>query len=87
MESLPSDLCSHIVTDKRWLEENLLCLASNAVKFQMQGEVEVRCSVVEVEGGPESASGKDILKGRGEGGEGRSCAVLCLMYELMAHVI
>ena len=49
MEEVPPRLCSHITTDHKWLEENLLCLTSNAVKFQEEGSgiVSVRCSLVE----------------------------------------
>ena len=32
-------ICSHIITDKRWLQENILCLLSNAVKYSAGGEV------------------------------------------------
>jgi signal transduction histidine kinase/CheY-like chemotaxis protein len=45
-ELLPA-MCSHVNTDKKWLEENLLCLVSNAVKFQMHGLVHVRCLLIE----------------------------------------
>jgi signal transduction histidine kinase len=34
-------ICSHIITDKQWLLENLLCLLSNAVKYSNSGHVEV----------------------------------------------
>lgn len=36
-----SDLCSHIITDEQWLQENLLCLLSNAVKYSSHGTVEI----------------------------------------------
>ena len=36
-----ADLCSHVITDKQWLMENLLCLLSNAVKYSHMGAVEV----------------------------------------------
>lgn len=36
------DLCSHIITDKQWLQENILCLLSNAVKHSVGSEVVVR---------------------------------------------
>ena len=38
---LGEDICSHVITDRQWLLENLLCLLSNAVKFSDQGSVEV----------------------------------------------
>ena len=45
MDTIPLEIASHINTDKKWLEENLLCLVSNAVKFQMEGTVTVRCTI------------------------------------------
>lgn len=39
-----SDICTHIITDKQWLQENLLCLLSNAVKYSNAGEVKIRIS-------------------------------------------
>lgn len=42
MESIDDDICSHIITDKQWLQENILCLLSNAVKYSSGGEVVVR---------------------------------------------
>ena len=35
-------ICSHLVTDRLWLQENLLCLLSNAVKYSTDGEVTIR---------------------------------------------
>ena len=35
-------ICSHVVTDRLWLQENLLCLLSNAVKYSNDGEVTIR---------------------------------------------
>jgi CheY-like chemotaxis protein len=44
---LPMDICSHIITDKQWLQENVLCLLSNAVKYSNEGEVTLSiCRVV-----------------------------------------
>ncbi|RYY77507.1 HAMP domain-containing histidine kinase, partial [archaeon] len=39
---LPSSICSHVITDKQWLQENVLCLLSNAVKYSSEGEVLVK---------------------------------------------
>ena len=41
MNSIPDDICSHIITDKQWLIENLLCLLSNASKYSSKGTVTV----------------------------------------------
>lgn len=38
---IPPNLCSHVITDKHWLQENLLCLLSNAVKYSVGGEITV----------------------------------------------
>ncbi len=43
---LSNAICSHIITDKQWLLENLLCLLSNAVKYSLRGEVEVCVELV-----------------------------------------
>eukprot|EP00981_Chlorochromonas_danica_P011552 scaffold4102_cov174-Ochromonas_danica.AAC.6 len=37
-------ICSHIITDKQWFQENLLCLLSNAVKYSAAGS-EVTISI------------------------------------------
>ena len=44
---LPSNLCSHILTDKQWFQENILCLLSNAVKFTPSGnKADLRLSLI-----------------------------------------
>jgi signal transduction histidine kinase len=45
LDSLPDGICSHVITDYQWLVENVLCLASNAVKFSMAGIIHVRCNI------------------------------------------
>eukprot|EP00981_Chlorochromonas_danica_P009017 scaffold2421_cov171-Ochromonas_danica.AAC.7 len=45
----PDEICSHIITDKQWLQENLLCLLSNAVKYSNEGEVRIRIEKKKVE--------------------------------------
>jgi CheY-like chemotaxis protein/signal transduction histidine kinase len=39
------DICSHIITDKQWLQENILCLLSNAVKYSAGGTVTISVSL------------------------------------------
>jgi CheY-like chemotaxis protein len=39
---VPAEICSHIITDKQWLMENVLCLLSNAVRYSQAGSVDVR---------------------------------------------
>ena len=41
LNPIPTEICSHIITDKQWLQENMLCLLSNAVKYSSQGCVTV----------------------------------------------
>lgn len=36
------DICLHIITDKQWLQENVLCLLSNACKYSNHGSVTVQ---------------------------------------------
>jgi CheY-like chemotaxis protein len=38
-------ICSHIITDKQWLQENILCLLSNAVKYSSEGTVTIAVSL------------------------------------------
>ncbi len=40
------NICSHIITDRQWLQENLLCLLSNAVKYSGEGEVLIKVTRV-----------------------------------------
>jgi signal transduction histidine kinase len=39
-------ICSHIITDKQWLQENILCLLSNAVKYSSRGNVSITVSLI-----------------------------------------
>lgn len=48
LATLDDQICSDIITDKQWLQENLLCLLSNAVKYSgSDSEVQVRISLVQ----------------------------------------
>lgn len=49
LEPLDKRICSFIITDKQWLQENLLCLLSNAVKYSNDGSVAVRALCVSVQ--------------------------------------
>ena len=42
------DISSHVISDKHWLSENVLCLLSNALKYSDDGAVDVRLKVVRV---------------------------------------
>jgi two-component system sensor histidine kinase/response regulator len=41
----PTDICDNVLTDKHWLQENMLCYLSNAVKYSSSGKVTVRVYV------------------------------------------
>jgi CheY-like chemotaxis protein len=45
-EELSSSICSHVITDKGWLQENILCLLSNAVKYSSDGEIEIKIELL-----------------------------------------
>ncbi|RYH07579.1 response regulator [archaeon] len=45
MVPLAEDLCRFVITDKQWLQENVLCLLSNAVKYSNSGVVSLRLSL------------------------------------------
>lgn len=39
-------ICSHVITDKGWLQENILCLLSNSVKYSNGGEIEIKIGLI-----------------------------------------
>lgn len=43
---IAGDICTHIISDRQWLQENLLCLMSNAVKYSSKGKVEISVKLV-----------------------------------------
>ncbi len=45
LDDVARDICSHIITDKQWLQENILCLLSNAVKYSSEGDVTISISM------------------------------------------
>lgn len=46
MNPFTDSICTHIITDKQWLQENILCLLSNAVKYSTDGNVFITASLV-----------------------------------------
>ncbi len=56
LEPLPEDLCACVISDKQWLQENLLCLLSNALKYSLEGSVTIRVSL---SGDPDISSPSD----------------------------
>ena len=41
-------MCSHLISDKHWICENVLCLLSNAIKYSDDGAIDVRIELIEV---------------------------------------
>ena len=41
LKEISKEICENIVTDKQWLQENILCLVSNAVRFSTGGVVTI----------------------------------------------
>ena len=45
---LPQSLiCKYVITDRQWLQENILCLLANAVKYTNKGKVSITVSFFE----------------------------------------
>ena len=44
LSPIEKEICSFVITDKQWLQENVLCLLSNAVKYSNGGEVTITVS-------------------------------------------
>jgi signal transduction histidine kinase/AmiR/NasT family two-component response regulator len=45
---LPPNVCPHLITDKHWMTENVMCLLSNAVKYSPSGTtIELRVELLE----------------------------------------
>ena len=47
---ISANICTHIITDRQWLIENVLCLLSNAVKYSHKGTVEVSATLESADG-------------------------------------
>ena len=43
---LDSHIASHVITDMQWLQENILCLLSNAIKYSIRGTVEIKIKLL-----------------------------------------
>jgi CheY-like chemotaxis protein len=46
LQPIAAEICSHVITDKQWLQENILCLLSNAVKYSSEGPVTVSVHLI-----------------------------------------
>lgn len=42
------EICLHVISDKHWLSENILCLLSNALKYSDGGNVDVRIKLTDM---------------------------------------
>ncbi len=63
VNDISESVCSHVITDKQWLQENLLCLLSNAVKYSIGGCVDIRITLQEYmtgSGGSTGSGGKKV---------------------------
>jgi signal transduction histidine kinase len=40
-------ICGHLVSDKHWITENMLCLLSNSIKYGDKGHVDVHVQVID----------------------------------------
>jgi CheY-like chemotaxis protein len=47
LKPVPSKICPYIISDKQWLQENMLCLLSNAVKYSVDCQVDITISLEE----------------------------------------
>lgn len=45
---IPLHICSHVLSDLQWLQENILCLVSNGVKYTSVGEVEIQITLQDI---------------------------------------
>ncbi len=45
IRKIDDGICSHLITDRQWLLENLLCLLSNAAKYSHKGHVDIAVSL------------------------------------------
>jgi hypothetical protein len=46
LQPIDSNISEFIITDRQWLQDNVLCLVTNAVKFSVQGKAILRVSLV-----------------------------------------
>ena len=60
---VPPEICQYLVTDKQWLQENVLCLLSNAVKYSSEGSVVVGLKLVRKSEQDDNKNGLEGKKG------------------------
>ena len=49
LNPIPSEICTHIITDKQWFQENVLCLLSNSVKYSSAGSIIITVLLIKEE--------------------------------------
>ena len=74
---LAQDICSHVITDKQWLLENLLCMLSNAAKYSQKGCVDVSVDLV-----PNARLSKKQNSDDGAPSEKEEIASQCLRFQV-----
>ena len=47
IHSLDPKICSHIMSDRQWLTEDIICLLSNALKYSNFGRVDLRVKLID----------------------------------------
>lgn len=57
-----NEICSFIITDKQWFQENILCLLSNAVKYSGKGDVVLTASMETVAGSDDGSPATTYLR-------------------------
>eukprot|EP00596_Hydrurales_sp_CCMP1899_P001992 CAMPEP_0119040854 /NCGR_PEP_ID=MMETSP1177-20130426/10890_1 /TAXON_ID=2985 /ORGANISM="Ochromonas sp, Strain CCMP1899" /LENGTH=511 /DNA_ID=CAMNT_0007006311 /DNA_START=1048 /DNA_END=2583 /DNA_ORIENTATION=+ len=61
-------ICAHLVSDKHWITENMLCLLSNAIKYGDKGHVDVHVEVIDAACGDVNIlPGEKIIQSRTSG--------------------
>lgn len=56
------EICSCVLTDKQWFQENILCLLSNAVKYSGKGDVVVTASLETIAGADDASPATTYLR-------------------------
>ena len=63
LQPIPSRISAHVITDKQWLMENVLCLLSNAARYSHTGHIDLKLSLDRSASAAEiSRSKKDVGK-------------------------
>jgi signal transduction histidine kinase/CheY-like chemotaxis protein len=55
-------MCTHLISDKHWMCENVLCLLSNAIKYSDDGVIDVRIELIEVKAKDQRSQKSSVAK-------------------------